>query len=237
MKSDEIKLSDWMRILFGQVPPEFYAELIIRVILIYALLMISMRLMGTRMSGQLSRLDLAAMVALASAIGVSILSPSNGILPAFIIAFIIVIISRIIAKLSFKNQHFEQVTQDDIDVLVEESVMQPEILKRTRITRERLFAQLRSEKVPHLGKVKRVYLEAGGNFSIVENDEPKPGLMVLPEWDDEFIHDKLKETDTIVCRSCGEKKPDKVPADKSTKCPHCGDTDWTRAVMEKEAAH
>jgi len=236
MKSDEIKLSDWMRILFGQVPPEFYAELVIRVCLIYALLMLSMRLMGTRMSGQISRLDLAAMVALASAIGVSILSPSNGILPAFIIAFIIVIISRIIAKLSFKNQHFEQVTQDDIDVLVEESVMQPEILKRTRVSRERLFAQLRSEKIAHLGKVKRLYLEAGGDFSIVENEDPKPGLMVLPEWDKDFIHSQLKETDVIVCRNCGEKKPDKAPANKTTKCPHCGDADWTKAVMEKEEA-
>jgi len=237
MKSDEIKLGDWARILFGQVPPEFYAELVIRAFLVYALLMVSMRLMGTRMSGQLSRLDLAAMVALASAIGVPILSPSNGLLPAFIIAFIVVVISRIIAKLSFKSQHFEQVTQDDIDVLVEESVMQPEILKRTRISRERLFAQLRSEKVMHLGKVKRVYLEAGGNFSIVENEEPKPGLMVLPEWDEDFIHDKLKETDVVVCRNCGEKKPADAPANKATTCPHCGDADWTKAVMEKEAAH
>src|SRR3954471_17438353 len=128
MKPDEIKLSDWTRIFFGQVPPEFYIELVIRTFFIYALLMVSMRLMGNRMSGQLSRLDLAAMVALASAIGVPILSPSNGILPAFIIAFIVVGISRVIAKLSFKNQHIEEVTQDDIDVLIEESVMQPEIL-------------------------------------------------------------------------------------------------------------
>jgi len=237
MKPDEIKLSDWMRILFGQVPPEFYLELVIRTFFIYALLMISMRLMGTRMSGQLSRLDLGAMVALASAIGVPILSPSNGLLPAVIIAFIVVAISRIIAKLSFKNQHFEQVTQDDIDVLVEESVMQPDVLKRTRISRERLFAQLRSEKVAHLGKVKRVYLEAGGNFSIIENEEPKPGLMVLPEWDEDFIHEKLKETDVIVCRNCGEKKPDKAPGNKNIQCLHCGDADWTKAVMEKEAAH
>ncbi len=233
MKPEEIKLSDWMRILFGDVPPEFYAELIIRAFLVYALLMISMRLMGTRMSGQLSRLDLAAMVALASAIGVPILSPVNGLLPAFIIAFIVVAMSRVIAKLSFKNQHFEQVTQDDIDVLVEESVMQPEILKRTRISRERLFAQLRSGKVSHLGKVKRVYLEAGGSFSIIENEDSQPGLMVLPEWDEDFIDDTLKKTDIVVCRNCGEKKPDNAPANKSTKCPHCGDADWTRASIGK----
>lgn len=233
MKPEEIKLSDWARILFGQVPPEFYIELIIRAFFIYALLMVCMRLMGNRMSGQISRIDLAAMVALASAIGVPMLSPTNGMLPAFIIAFIVVAISRIIAKLSFRNQHFEQITQDDIDVLVEESVMQPEIMKRTRISRERLFAQLRCEKVAHLGKVKRVYLEAGGTFSLVENEKPKPGLMVLPEWDEDFIHDKLQETDVIICRNCGERAPDNAPADKSTKCPHCGDCDWTKAVTEK----
>src|SRR5690349_245760 len=103
MQPDEIRLSDWMRILFGQVPPVFYAEIAIRAFIVYALLMICMRLMGTRMSGQVSRLDMASTVALASAIGVPILSPSNGLVPAFIIAFIVVAFSRIIAKLSIKN--------------------------------------------------------------------------------------------------------------------------------------
>lgn len=233
MKPDQIKLTDWARILFGQVPPGFYAELLIRTCLIHALLMVSMRMMGSRMSGQLSRLNLATMVALASAIGVPILSPSNGLLPAFVIAFVVISISRIIAKISFKNQYFEQLTQDDIDVLAEESVMQPDTMKRVRISRERLFAQLRSEQIAHLGKVKSVYLEAGGDFSIVENEDVKPGLMVLPEWDNDFIQDSLKETDVVVCRKCGEKKPDYAPANKSTKCPHCGNADWTKAVLEK----
>jgi uncharacterized membrane protein YcaP (DUF421 family) len=152
MKTEEIKLTDWVRILFGEVPPEFYLELVIRALIVYAILMISMRLMGSRMSGQISRLDLAAMVALASAIGVPMVSPSNGMLPAIIIAFIVVAISRLIAIWSFRNQHFEQLTQDNIDVLVEESVMQPDIMKQTRITRERLFAQLRSENISHWAK-------------------------------------------------------------------------------------
>jgi predicted nucleic-acid-binding Zn-ribbon protein len=84
-----------------------------------------------------------------------------------------------------------------------------------------------------LGKIKRLYLEAGGNFSIVENEEAKPGLMVLPEWDEDFIKDTLNETDTVVCRNCGEKKPANAPAERSTKCPKCGDSDWTKAVIEK----
>src|ERR1700712_2197316 len=97
MKPDEIKLSDWKRILFGQVPPEFYIELVIRGLLVYLLLMVAMRLLGKRMSGQVSRLEMIALVSLASAVGVPLLSPMNGILPAVIIAIIIVGVVRLIS--------------------------------------------------------------------------------------------------------------------------------------------
>src|SRR5690349_17283173 len=152
MGQDEIKVNDWARILFGQVPAEFYIELVIRAFVVYALLMVCMRLMGTRMSGQISRLDMAAMVSLASAIGVPMLSPYNGMLPAFIIAFVVVAVSKLVALWSYKNQHFEQITQDDVDVLVENAVLQRKIMDKTRISRERLFAELRSSNITHLGK-------------------------------------------------------------------------------------
>lgn len=233
MKKDEIHLGDWMRTFLGEVPPIFYVELIIRAFLIYALLIVSMRLLGKRMSSQVSRLELAAMVALASAIGVPMLSPYNGMLPAFIIAIIIVVITRVIGWISFRNEHFEQITQGDIDVLVEDSVMNEDKMKRTRISRERLFAHLRSEKISHLGQVKRLYLEAGGDFSIIENEKAKPGLMVLPEWDKSFIDETLAPTNTIICNNCGEQKQNNTSANENETCSNCGKNKWTKAVMEK----
>lgn len=233
MKTEEIKLSDWARILFGNVPYSFYFEIAIHAFFVYALLMVSMRLMGTRMSAQVSRLDLAAMVALASAIGVPLLSPQNGLIPAVIIALIVVVINRIIARWSFKNEYVEQLTQGDVDVLIEDMVMQTRNMKKTRISRERLFAELRSEKMSHLGMVKRVYLEADGHFSIIKNEDVKPGLVVLPEWDTEFIQEKVKATDVMVCSNCGNHKPNNTPASEQTNCPNCGKSEWTNAVVER----
>jgi hypothetical protein len=46
MKPEEIYLSDWSRILIGEVPGSFYLEAIIRVVFIYLLLLVAMRLMG-----------------------------------------------------------------------------------------------------------------------------------------------------------------------------------------------
>jgi len=234
MKPGEIKLSDWSRILFGQVPPQFYIELVIRVFLVYLLLMVSMRVLGKRMSTQVSRIELTAMVALASAIGVPMLSYSNGILPAFIIAPIIVLLNQFLAKKSYKDEAFERTAYGDIDMLVEDSVMNFNIMKRVRISRERLFAQLRSQNVNHLGRVKRVYMETNGGFTIIENEDPKPGLMVLPVWDKEFVSKKLKKTDVTVCNNCGYEKPETLKAlNGEAKCVHCGESDWTNAVVEK----
>ena len=232
MKPEEIKLTDWSRILFGPVPAEFYIELIIRGVLVYALLMVSMRLLGKRMATQISRLELAAMVSLASAIGVPMLSQTNGILPAFIIAFIIVAITRLISLISTKSEKFESSTHGDLDTLVRDGVMRLNIMKRVRITRERLFAQLRSENFDHLGKVKRVYMEANGSFTLIQNEERQPGLLVLPEWDEPFIHEKVTQTNIAICRNCGEKKPGSHN-DGVVKCTNCGASDWTKAVVEK----
>jgi uncharacterized membrane protein YcaP (DUF421 family) len=234
MKPEEIKFGDWVRILFGQVPPQFYLELIIRAFLVYLLLVVSMRLLGKRMSTQMSRTELTAMVALASAIGVPMLAFDRGILPAYIIAAIIIVINKLIAAKSYKDQNFERFSQGDIDMLVEDSVLNFAMMKRVRVSRERLFAQLRSENIDHLGKVKRVYMETNGSFSVVENEEPRPGLMVLPAWDKDFADRKLTKTNITICSNCGFEKPARLAAlNGHAKCVNCGASDWTSAMEEK----
>lgn len=234
MKPEEIKIYDWVRIIGGQVPAVFYLELMIRVIIVYILLMVSMRLLGKRMATKISRVELVAMVSLASAIGVPMLSPDRGIIPAFIIATIVVIISRWIAKRSFKDQYFERITHGNLDLLVEDGIIHNDNMKRTRITKERLLAHLRCENLNHLGKVKRLYMESNGSFSLVKNPKPNPGLMIIPEWDTDFIAKKVKATDITVCRTCGTPPPENADSTegKMAKCPNCGENEWTKAVTD-----
>ena len=51
MNKEEIKLSDWQRILIGDAPVEFLLEVFIRTALIYLALLIIMRFLGKRMNG------------------------------------------------------------------------------------------------------------------------------------------------------------------------------------------
>lgn len=231
MKPEEIKLSDWPRILAGQVPASFYIELVIRAFFVFFLLIICMRLLGKRMTGHISQLELVALVSLASAIGVPLLAPDRGLLPALIIAAIVVGITRLISSISNKNQRFENFTQGEMNTLVKDSVMQYGIMEHVRISRERLFAHLRSEGILHLGQVKRVYLETNGIFTVIRStDIDKPGLMTLPLSDKEFVHESLEETDVIVCNNCGVQKANNI---EQKRCGNCNENEWVKAVKEK----
>lgn len=228
MKKEDIYLGDWSRMFLGEAPPEFYIEIVIRMIFVYFLLVLTMRILGKRMAAQLSRNELLALVTLAAAIGVPVLSPERGLIPALIIALVIVVVAKTVARLALKNQKFEHLSQDNICTLVEDSVMQLGNMKETRITPERLYAQLRSEGVMHLGEVKRLYLEANGSFSIIKKEEPQPGLSVLPPKDTQFCNEQ-REQDVKVCFDCGKIEEKEQKENKA--CPNCGSHKWVPAVL------
>lgn len=183
-----------------------------------------MRLMGNRMSSTLGRNELAAMVVLAAGIGMPILTPERGLLPAFIISGIVVLTERGISALAVKKQSFEKISQGDISILIEDAVLNIEAMNDVRVSREKLLSVLRSKGIRHLGMVKRLYIEANGEFSLTRNKEHTPGLCCIPEWDMDFYSEQPK-ADVTVCRNCGNKQQD------TAQCGHCRSNDWVLAVQ------
>ncbi|WP_207532579.1 DUF421 domain-containing protein [Desertivirga arenae] len=229
MEPYQIHLDDWRRILIGEVPGGFFIELIIRTLFIYILLMISMRLMGKRMASQLSRNELIAMVSLAAAIGVPLMTPERGLLPSVVIAVIVVSVQWIVTLLNGKSQKIEAITQDKLSILVSDGKMDLAKMKNNRITRERLFAQLRSNSITSLGQVKRLYLEASGSFTLVKEKEPQPGLSILPQYDREFQQMQKTDASTAVCNECGNQRT--MPGNTESPCERCGEIQWKEAYF------
>lgn len=229
MKSADIHISDWHRILVGDVPGSFYIELCIRALVVYLLLMVCMRLMGKRMSSQLGRNELAAMVSLAAAIGVPLQAPDRGLLPAVVIGIVVVFTERWIASKTFQNQTFEKFSQGNVDMLIKDAVIDLKTMKKVGLSRERLVSQLRGLGINHLGKVERLYMEANGSFTLIEQKEPGPGLSIIPHWDEDYQERFDKSREIMACQRCGLTQKD--PFDHKSTCPNCGDCTWTNAVQ------
>ncbi|MEJ7658954.1 MAG: YetF domain-containing protein [Hymenobacter sp.] len=83
-------------------------------------------------------------------------------------------------------------------------MLQLDEMEHAVLSQERLFAQLRGESLEHLGQVRRLYMEANGTFSLVEEEEPKPGLSLIPGWDKDFRGVQPVAPGQFACLACGQ---------------------------------
>ena len=227
MKKEEIHLDDWQRILLGQAPLEFLLEAALRTLLIYLVLLLVMRLLGKRMNAQLTVTELSVMIMLGGIVSVPMQIPDRGILQGALVLTCVLVLYRGINYLAFKYEAVEHLTQNGLEIVVVDGVLDLAAMKRTKVSHPQLFAKLRAAHIEHLGQVKRVYMEASGNFSIFQQEPPKPGLSVLPGKDPAIRQVEPVDNALQSCQNCGHTEPtERRPA----TCPHCGAVCWVQSV-------
>lgn len=228
MEEWKINFLDWQRILFGNAPAEFMLEVFFRTLIIYVILLLVVKAMGKRMSGQLTITELAVMLSLGAIVSVPMQLPDRGLLQgvlAFVCAFCFL---RGVNYLGVRNEKIEHMLQGKMSVLVRDGVLQIEEMKRSGVSQEQLFAQLRKKQISNLGQVQRVYLEACGLFSIFLADNPKPGLSVYPQSDRELRISQSKAGERQVCLICGTVI---TGTGKKEECENCHSHRWAEDVI------
>lgn len=228
MKKDEINLSDWHRILFGEAPAAFMLEVLIRTVLIYFVLLVIVRLLGKRMSGQLTQTEMAVMVTLGAIVSPAMQLPDRGVLASILTLGLILVLFRYVNLLGVRRPEVEQLTHGMESLLVKDGVLQLDELRRARVSHQQVLSALRNKTVYNLGQVSRVYLEPSGDFSIYTTDEKKPGLSTLPQTDQEVHRIQERVEGKMSCCNCGTTISGQ---DKKVPCPNCHQQNWDGAYL------
>ena len=231
MKQEEIHWGDWHRMLFGIAPPSFLIEVLVRTMIVYLLLLVTLRLLGKRMGGQLTISELAVMLTLGAIISVPMQMPDRGLLQGLVVLVCAVIFQRGLNYFALKSKVVERITQGRESLLVADGVIAVDRLASMKISRDQLLAELRCQKIYNLGEINRVYLEASGLFSIFKYPSPKPGLLLLPPGEKDHVDQFAIKQDEKVCLNCGNSAKSKSDIDKN--CDQCGAKDWVTAVIAK----
>jgi uncharacterized membrane protein YcaP (DUF421 family) len=230
MKKEEIHLNDIERILFGQAPPIFLLEVLVRALITYVLLLFIVRWLGKRMSGQLTIMEMAVMLTLGAIVSVPMQVPDRGILQGLLLLLCAVSFQRGISYLGYKSHKIENILQGKPTLLVKDGLMEIEQMHNDHISKQVLFAELRQQKIFNLGKVDRVYLEACGLFSIYQAVDNRPGLPVYPPDDTQIIDSIFLGTEIEenlqACINCGKVKR----KDEKGLCDNCGKEVFIEAI-------
>ncbi len=227
MKASEIKLEDWQRILFGDTSPEFLLEVFLRTLIIYVALILAVKWLGKRMTGQLTIIEMTVMITLGAIVSVPMQMPDRGILQGLLILITALALHRGITHLGFKNPEAEKIIQGRPTVIVRNGVLQLSEMDDARISRQQLFSELRSKNIFHLGKVRRVYLEPAGTFSILMAEDAHQGLPLYPPSDRDVLEGtKADYKQSMVCINCGMITDDP----KVETCGECHQHEFIKAI-------
>lgn len=147
------------------------AIVFVRVIILYILIIVAMRVMGKRQLGELepSELVIAMIISdLASVpmqnMGIPLL---NGIMPIIIL----VALSFLISLLSVSNIRFRTVINGSSSVIIENGQIVQKEMGKNRFTVDELLEELRLQGVVDISTVKYAILESTGRMSVI----PYPG--------------------------------------------------------------
>lgn len=150
------------------------AIIIIRTLIVYFALLLTMRLLGKRQLGEmeLSEFVLAALIADLAAhplqdIGIPMI---NGLLPILVLYCCEVII----AWGSLKSVRMRSVLFGKPSILIEKGKINQREMKKNRFTVDELMEQLRSQSCTDISTVEYAILETGGKLSLLLYPSKKP---------------------------------------------------------------
>jgi uncharacterized membrane protein YcaP (DUF421 family) len=214
MEKEEIHLDDIPRILFGNGPPEFLLEVAVRSVIMYAALVLIVRLLGKRTNSLLTITERAIFITLGAIVSQPMQGPPNGIVNVILALTCMLLFQRMLTLTFFKSLRWQQLMQGKVHLIVKDSVIDLRELHRIDVTRNQLFELLRNREIRHLGQLDRVYLEACGTLSLYPAETVRPGLSILRTAEaEELIRTAPDES---VCAACGNSLPD------ASECGNCG---------------
>ena len=155
---------DWAGMFTFTMPP---LELVIRGALTYLFLFCLFRFAVRRDTGGLGLSDLLVLVIIADAAQNAMAGEYTSIVDGFVLIGTIIGLNLLLNWLSFRYPLFRRFALASPICIVRDGVKQEAALKRELITDEELLAMLHEHGVDDIAQVKRAWLEADGQVTVI----------------------------------------------------------------------
>src|SRR6266566_3831431 len=142
-------------------------EKILRPILVYAFLVVSLRLSGKRELVQLNPFDLVVLLTLSNTVQNAIIGDDNSVLGGIISATSLLATNFLVVRFLYRHRKLDQLVEGRADVLIEDGKVRTQHLKTELITMAQLEAAARKQGFSSLSEVSQCVLEPGGTLTFV----------------------------------------------------------------------
>lgn len=147
---------------------------LLQIVILYVLVMLSLRLMGKREIGQLSVFDFVVSVMIAELSTLPMEDTKVSIFRSIIAIAALVVLQIFVAWLSLHSHRFRHLVEGEPSVLVEHGRINDVEMKRTRYSMHDLLMQMREKGVGNVADVELAILETSGKLSVFPRAEARP---------------------------------------------------------------
>ncbi len=141
-------------------------ELILRVIIIYAFLLVLLRLSGKRQVGQLAPFDLVLLLVLSNSVQNAMNAGDNSVLAGLISAGSLVLLNYFVGLATCKSKRLEALVEGRPEVLIHNGKVFTDVMEREKLTHHELNAALRAAGCACVEEVHFAVLENNGVISV-----------------------------------------------------------------------
>lgn len=157
-------------------------EMMLRGTAVYWTVLILLRLAGRREVGSLGTADLIVVVMVADAAGNALTGGSSSVSDGLVVVATIVLWSVLLNRAAYYSPFLHRLLEPERVCLVKDGRILRAGLRSEQISRGELMEHLRLEGVESVAEVKRAYIEANGQFSVIKTGSDVPeGASTLAE--------------------------------------------------------
>jgi uncharacterized membrane protein YcaP (DUF421 family) len=151
------------------------AEVAIRSALVYALLIVGLRLAGRRDVGQLSIPDLVVLLVISNGVQNAMVGENQTFAGGIAAGGAILVVSRLSQLIAGRSARARRVLRGEPRILYAKGRMVAETMTAEEITADELAAAFRSHGIVHRDRVRLAVLEIDGSISVIQHDEEATG--------------------------------------------------------------
>ena len=161
-----------MHMFFPAAAP-LLLQIVLRTAIIYAVVLIGVRLSGKREVGQMTPFDLTLLLLLSNSVQNAMTGPDTSLLGGAVAACTLLVLNYAVAQLSGSNRRFRRVVEGEPSLLIHDGKIIDAHLVKERVSMDELLRALREHGIATCQDVALAVLEVDGSISCLKYDEIK----------------------------------------------------------------
>lgn len=146
-------------------------QFVLRAVIVYVFLTVTLRLTGKRQIGQLAPFDLVLLLMLSNAVQNAMNAGDNSITGGIILCLTLVVLNALVSLMTYKSKQLEFLIEGRPEIIIHNGVLDERKLKKMKMTHHELHSALRKNGCLSVDDVKVAVLENNGELNVVRKDD------------------------------------------------------------------